>query len=244
MFNIVLCDDDKENINRLKQFIENFFAQKSIKGQVYAFNDPIIFWADATENIHRYDLFILDLEMPDLPGNVLVKKIKEVKKDACIIMLTSHEEYAIDAFELEVFRFIPKSQYEGRLSRAIATAFERNVKTKDLYYLHHSREGEEKILHSTIVHVSKDQKNSVLTTTTGEVKTIRMSLANMHVALNSDHFIFVNRGIIVNINHVNRVIKQPVYGVELTNGETFEVSKGRLKEIVQLLNINWSKQHG
>jgi len=211
-------------------------------GRVYTFNDPIIFWADAKENIHRYDLFILDLEMPDLPGNVLVKKIKEVKGDACIILLTSHDEYALDAFELEVFRFIPKGQYKTRLCRAIDTVYERNSKSSDKYYIYHSREGEEKILHSSIVYVSKNQKNSIFMTESGEIKPVRISLSDMHTALNSEDFIFINRGIIVNINHIHRITRQPFDGVELTNGEVFEISKARLKEIVQQLNINWSKK--
>jgi len=242
MFNIVLCDDDKVNLSKLKDFIETYLASKSIIGRVYTFNDPIIFWADAKENIHRYDLFILDLEMPDLPGDVLVQKIKEVKKDASIILLTSHDEYALDAFELEVFRFIPKGQYKVRLCRAIDIIYERKLKSSDKYYIHHSREGEEKILHSNIVYISKDQKNSILVTEANEAKSVRMSLADIHTGLGSDDFIFINRGIIVNINHIHRITRQPFDGVELTNGKTFEISKARVKEIVQLLNITWNKK--
>lgn len=241
MFNIVLCDDDKINLSKLKDFIETYLASKNIIGRVYDFSDPIIFWADAKENIHRYDLFILDLEMPDLSGDVLVKKIKEVKSNAQVILLTSHDEYALDAFELEVFRFIPKGQHKVRLCRAIDTVYERKLKNSDKYYIYHSREGEEKIQHSNIVYVSKDQKNSILVTGANETKPVRMSLAEMHSALASDDFIFINRGIIVNINHIHRITRQPFNGVELTNGETFEISKARVKEIIQLLNKNWSR---
>ena len=45
--------------------------------------------------------------MPDLPGNVLVEKIKTLKKDALMILLTSHDAYALDAFELEVLLHPP-----------------------------------------------------------------------------------------------------------------------------------------
>ena len=244
MFNIVLCDDDKENTRNLKAFIEAHLATKKIIGQVYTFNDPIIFWADAKENIHRYDLFILDLEMPDLPGNVLVEKIKTAKSDAHIILLTSHDEYALDAFELEVFRFIPKGQYQARLHRAIDTVYERTAKNSSKYYIHHSREGEEKILHNSIMYVKKDQKNAILVTATGDEKPVRISLADMHTALASDNFVFINRGIIVNLSHIHRITRQPFDVVELTNGESFEISKARLKEIVQMLNVNWSQKHG
>ncbi|MCL2870513.1 MAG: LytTR family DNA-binding domain-containing protein [Coriobacteriia bacterium] len=242
MFTIVLCDDDKNNLATLKDFIEAYLASKGILGRIYTFSDPLIFWADAQENIHRYDLFILDLEMPDLPGNVLVRKIKEVKSDAQIVLLTSHDEYALDAFELEVFRFIPKSQYKARLCRAVDTIYERKQNSRDRYYIHHSREGEEKIPHSSIVHISKDQKNSILKTVAQEEKSVRMSLADIHDALASDEFVFINRGIIVNLNHIQRVCRQPFDGVELSNGETFEISKARVKEIVQLLNANWSRE--
>ena len=240
MFNIVLCDDDKDNLSKLKDFIATHLAAKNIMGRVYTFSDPIIFWADAKENIHRYDLFILDLEMPDLSGDILVKKIKAVKPDAWVILLTSHDEYALDAFELEVFRFIPKGQHKIRLSRAIDTIYERKLKRSDKYYIHHSREGQEKILYSNIVYIRKDRKNSILMTGANEAKSVRMSLADMHTALDSDDFIFINRGIIVNISHIHRITRQPFDGVELTNGEIFEISKARVKEIIRLLNKNWN----
>jgi len=242
MFNVALCDDDKDNLSKLKDDIETYLVSKEIMGRVYTFSDPILFWADAQENIHRYDLFILDLEMPDLSGDVLVQKIKTLKQDALIVILTSHDEYALDAFELEVFRFIPKGQYKIRLCRAIDTAHERKAKASDKYYIHHSREGEEKILHSNIVYISKDNKNAVIKTGAGEAKSVRISLADMHTALNSQDFIFINRGVIVNINHIHRITRQPFDGVELTNGEVFEISRARLKEIVQLLNANWNRK--
>ena len=244
MFNIALCDDDKNFLSTLKDFTETYLVSKNIIGRVYAFSDPRLFWADAKENIHRYDLFISDLEMPNLPGDILVQKIKELKSEAPIIMLTAHDEYAIDAFELEVFRFIPKGQYKVRLMRAIDTVYERKLKNNDKYYIHHSREGEEKIPYSSIVYIVKDRKNSILTTATKETKPVRMSLSELHTALNAEEFIFINRSVIVNLSHIQRIIKQPFDGVELTGGERFEISRARIKEIVQLLNINWSKTHG
>ena len=64
--------------------------------------------AKEIENGEYYDLFILDIEMPDLDGMELAKIIKSYIKNPIIIFLTSYTDYVYNAFEIEAFRFIPK----------------------------------------------------------------------------------------------------------------------------------------
>ena len=65
-------------------------------------------------NGEYYDLFILDIEMPNLDGMELAKVIKEHIKNPVIIFLTSYTDYVYNAFEVEAFRFIPKENMKDK----------------------------------------------------------------------------------------------------------------------------------
>ena len=47
--------------------------------------------------------------MPGITGMELSEKIKPHLPNVKIIFITSHIEYAIDAFELSIFRYVPDS---------------------------------------------------------------------------------------------------------------------------------------
>ena len=53
-----------------------------------------------------FDLILLDIEMPGVTGMEIAEKIKPFLPNVKIIFITSHVEYAIDAFEF-IFSFTP-----------------------------------------------------------------------------------------------------------------------------------------
>ena len=82
---------------------------------------------DVEEGAH-FDLLLLDIEMPEKDGMCLAASLRRHLPMALIIFITSHTQYAVKAYELSVFRYIPKSEMETclplGLNRASATARE------------------------------------------------------------------------------------------------------------------------
>ena len=54
------------------------------------------------------DIVVLDIKMPDMDGLALAGKIKKNHPETAIIFLTSHSEYAIDAYRLHVAGYLIK----------------------------------------------------------------------------------------------------------------------------------------
>lgn len=50
------------------------------------------------------------------------QQIKSFLPNVRIIFVTSHTEYAIDAFELSIFRYVPKNNLEMKLTAAVTDA--------------------------------------------------------------------------------------------------------------------------
>jgi two-component system LytT family response regulator len=67
------------------------------------------------------DLIFLDIEMPGISGLDLLRSLPK-EQARCIVFLTAHEEYALDAFNVEALDYILKPIDEARFAACIERA--------------------------------------------------------------------------------------------------------------------------
>ena len=65
----------------------------------------------------------------------IAKLLKERQPECLIIFLTAHPQYAIDAFELEIFRYIPKNELETRFEKYLNEAVSQISKLDEQSYI-------------------------------------------------------------------------------------------------------------
>lgn len=118
MLHIAICDDDKAAVESHTEITENCLKNCGSIGKVEAYTTSDNLLYDIAEDKFFFDLILLDIEMPGSTGMEIAEKIKPYLPNVKIIFITSHIEYAIDAFELSVFRYVPKSDMEKRLPAA------------------------------------------------------------------------------------------------------------------------------
>ena len=122
MIRIAVCDDE-ENTARLHQdkIREILSENRTVyETALYTRSDNLL--SDIMEDGFFYDILLLDIEMPGTDGMEIAEKIRPYLPDVKIIFITSHIEYAIDAYELSVFRYVPKNDLDRRLPAAILDA--------------------------------------------------------------------------------------------------------------------------
>ena len=122
MLHIAVCDDDNVAVQAHKEIAESCIKQCNCRGdiKVYTASDNLLY--DITADHFFFDLILLDIEMPNSGGMEIAEKIKPMLPNVKIIFITSHIEYAIDAFELSIFRYVPKHEINKRLPAAIQDA--------------------------------------------------------------------------------------------------------------------------
>ena len=122
MLHIAICDDDKAAVKAHQKIAETCLKRHGSVGEfkVYTTSDNLLY--DICEDHFFFDLILLDIEMPGSTGMELAKAVKPYLPNVKIIFITSHVEYAIDAFELSIFRYVPKNDIEARLPAAIRDA--------------------------------------------------------------------------------------------------------------------------
>ena len=114
----MLVDDDRQNSELLRKFLEVEgyevdYAENGRAGwEMYAANRP--------------DLVLLDINMPEMNGFELARKIREQDRDVLIFFLTDRTEKVdrLKGFDLKGNDYIPKPFYPEELIAKIKERFE------------------------------------------------------------------------------------------------------------------------
>lgn len=110
MLSAIIVEDDLLSLKSLKRLC----SKESSIHVIEEFQNPI----HAIEYLHNHtiDLLFLDIEMPEMNGFELLKKLKTIPHT---IITTSEEKYAFEAFENEVIDFLKKPIAKDRFDRAL-----------------------------------------------------------------------------------------------------------------------------
>ena len=111
--NVLLVDDEPLNLENCKDILNSF----DIVDNIITFDNPI--------NVIKYiqsnsvDVAILDIEMPVMNGISLAKKLQKISPSTCIIFLTCHSQYALDAFAVDAIDYVLKPIDCNELKKAL-----------------------------------------------------------------------------------------------------------------------------
>ena len=238
MIYIAICDDNGKTVEILKNRVIAFLKENNILADISVYTQSRVLQYDIEEGKH-YDLILSDIEMPYIDGMNLAAYMKRYLPEVLIIFITSHLKYAVDAFELSIFRYIPKNALNVKLPYALKDAINMINIQADEYYTIEMPSRIEKIPYHKILYIQREGKNSVITLTDNSITKVRKSLTQVFKEFKSEDFIYVDRGDIVNLAHIMG-IKDGI--VELKNGIRLPASHSKLEQIKTKLSEFWGKQ--
>lgn len=235
MLRIAICDDDDNAVATHRDMTENCLSQSKSMGEIITYTSSENLLYDITEDGCFFDLILLDIEMPGNTGMEIAEKIKPYLANVKIIFITSHIEYAIDAFELSIFRYVPKNDIEKRLPIAIRDAIKLIGLEEGKVYTIQTNSRLEKIPYKDIYYIERDGKNASISAAAG-ISKVRKSLQQVYGELDAEEFIYIDRGSIVNMIHIMQIKDGMAI---LANGVSLPISRAHLQEVKAQLNHYW-----
>ena len=230
---IALCDDDTKALPVIAGAAESAFQEKGIHTDIQRFTSGKAL-LQAMEQT-RFQIVLLDIEMPGNTGMEIAEKIRPYLPEVKIIFITSHIEYAIDAFELSIFRYVPKDDREGRLAAAVRDAVKLIGLEAGSVYTIQTSSRLERIPCREIYYIERDGKNAGIISS-GGVSRVRKSLQQVYEELDAEEFLYIDRGCIVNLIHVMKVKDSMAV---LKNGVSLPISRSHLQEVKKRINDYW-----
>lgn len=237
MIKIAICDDEKKSLDTNKGLVESFCSSHNIPVFIETYPKGDFLLYDIQDG-SSFDLILLDIEMPGHNGLNIADRIRHYIPNILIIFVTSHLKYAVDSFELSIFRYIPKNELVPRLKNALQDAFTIINADEDEVYTIHTATRFYKIPCKDILYIEKMGKDCIIKTFAKEFK-FRKSLSTIYNELNPDKFAYIDRSCIVNIIHISEI----KYGqAVLKNNETLYVSRTHIQELKESLALFWGKK--
>lgn len=237
MVRIAICDDEANSIQNNREILEACIQRTKAVTEIITYTNGEMLLCDILEDQFFFDLILLDIEMPNISGMQIVQSIKPKLPNVKVIFITSHVKYAIDSFELSIFRYVPKDDLEKRLTYAVTDALKLIMLEDDKTYMVMTANRITKVCFRDILYIQRDGKNSALNTFQGVIQ-VRKSLQKVHEELDTEEFIFIERGCIINMIHLTQIKNSKVY---LKNDIALAVSRSHLQGVKMAVNSYWGK---
>lgn len=224
MLKIVICEDEVEQQEILKDYLEEILDEINSEYEILAFNSGEELFRNYPENV---DIFLLDIQMDELNGMEVARKIRQVdKKEVEIIFTTSLVEYIQEGYEVRAYRYLLKPIKLEHLKKHVISCVEEVNKNKGSYIVANENNEACKVKIYDITYI-EIQKRDMTIHTLEKDYTIKSSMAKIENELSTYNFYRCHKSFMVNIDFIKN-IKQ--YVAILENQEEVPISRYRFKE--------------
>lgn len=226
MLNIAIVDDNLEYLKIIHEHIDNIMDE--IKCDQYilkTFTDGI----QLIESGIKYDLLLLDIDMPTINGFELAEKINNntsIQDATTIIFISTYDNLVYESFKYSPLRFIRKNKIDEELGEAIQAFLckrehngyplmfstdlgKRSISVNDIIYI-------EVQSHKLYVH-----EKEKLTIANGNLKDVEEQLC-------AYGFIKTHQSFLVNFRYINFINHSEII---LDNGTSIPLSRGRYEQV-------------
>ena len=118
MLEIAICDNDEADLELLDQYVTGYFKKnRDRNGNIETFLSSEKLKSRLEEK--RFDIFVLDIMMPQINGIELGRLIRESDDQAEIIYTTFSKEFAFDAYGIHALRYLEKPIVPEKLEEAM-----------------------------------------------------------------------------------------------------------------------------
>ena len=116
---VLIVDDEQPARARMRELLDDCRAEvpNAIVGEAANGLDGLDLAA-----IHEADVVLVDIHMPGMSGIEFARHIQVLEAPPAVIFVTSHDQYAVEAFELDAVDYLLKPVRAARLAAALKKA--------------------------------------------------------------------------------------------------------------------------
>ena len=151
MLRLAICDNDARIIEQIETYIENI-RDIHLMYEVYFSAEELYNHMNEVE----FDAYILDIQMINMSGIQLARKIREYNQYSLIIFMTSYSQYVLDVFDIITFDFILKPLKYERFKKVIHKVSDYLFISKTSFVFKHNKK-QYAIPYQNIVYIEKEK---------------------------------------------------------------------------------------
>lgn len=205
-YRIAICDDEQNQIEYITSIVTSWSNHKGHSCEIRTFASAEAFLFEYEED-KAYDILLLDVEMKNMNGIELAKRIRKDNNRAEIIFITSHFEFVGEGYEVDALHYLIKPISVEKLTQVLTKAAEKlSVEPPSVVI---SCEGETvKLYEADILYVESFLHYIVIHTKDNEYK-IKENISVFENKV-SDVFYRIHRSYLVSLKYITRISRTSV----------------------------------
>ncbi len=223
MYKIAICDDSPADTLYLQGLVSNWAKKVSEIVEVQIFHSAEAFWFHYEED-KAFDILLLDIEMAEMDGVTLARKVRSGNREVQIVFITGYNDYIADGYEVEALHYLLKPVKEEKLFEVLERAVVKLARNERVLTLD-TAEGLVRVPLYEIRWIEV-QRNYVTIHATEEY-TIKKPLSEVEAELD-EGFMRTGRSFIVNLKQIRRIGKTDVI---LADGSAVPLSRGYYEKL-------------
>lgn len=229
MLNIAICDDDLQFCNKLEGILAEIEKHEEIKMciDIYQSGDALI--REIELETVCYDMIFLDIKMEGMDGLETAKRIRKKDEIVVLVYVTGYNNYAIEAYEVQPFRFLVKPIEEETICKCFMKAYEKII-AGNFYFQYQFKKSYYKILVNDIMYFESEKRVVKIYLKDGTIKKFYEKLNNIERRMKQEKVDFyrLHKSLLVNARYI---VRKAYDHVELINGILLDISEDRRKEL-------------
>lgn len=216
MITAIIIDDDLHFAKILKEEVGKAADRVQMDIEITMAEDP----KDCLERLCLYDLYFIDIVMPQLSGIELVKQLREQCVDREFIFVSSYIQYMRESIYVKPRAYIRKEYLEEDLNETFSV-LKRIFDDRCAEVSIKDNLSEVTVKPGEIVYMKSDEHYVDLYRADGEKIIVRNTLRRLESQMTRYGFIRIHQRYLVNMNHIEEYSKT---SVQMTTGETLPIS--------------------
>ena len=227
---IAICEDDKTHLLHIRKLLDVYskdFDDDFTIAEFQNIHDLI----QHTENQIIYDLYLLDIFLPDGNGMTLAQNLRKKEITSPIIFLTTSRDYALEAYGVNAVQYLLKPITEKAFFSALQTVMEMQKTEKHKHIILKIDNQFHPVPIKDIIYTESYGHNQVIHLQNQNELKVRMSVTELYLQLSgSSKFVRCGSSYIINLSAIKTL--QPKK-VSMADGNEIALPRGsytRLRE--------------
>lgn len=224
---IAICDDEVIQQELLKNYIEDWGAihEEKVAVNCFACAEEFLF---SWEEDKAFDLLILDVEMGEMNGMELAKKLRSQESEVPILFVTGYEKYMAMGYEVSALHYLLKPVRREKLWEQLSRIQNSRKNMEKLWF--QTTEGSIVVPVEDIWYIEADRHNCILHYA-DKAQMIKHTLSYVVKLLeHRKELVSCHRSLLVNLQHVSMIVKNELV---MDNGERLPISRSMTGNVNQ-----------
>lgn len=224
MIKIAICDDEQNIVDKIANVTIEYKKMKNIQFETDTFLSGI----NLIRKFSNFDLIFLDIDMPELNGIEVAKKLRDSDVISKIVYVTNHAHFTSQALSLHAFGYIVKPFKDSEIFSLLEDFmkfFNAEIQSKCKRMSFKTTQGVVCLNVEDIIYFEYSKPNGVNVVTMDKILHTRSTLQEVLKMVEGYGFVSPHKSFIVNLSCV-----EIIDGINMLmkNGATIQIAQKRV----------------